>query len=66
VVPSKGSTGAVYLVADADAPIRARYWLVEVERSGKETRYGPFSQQAPMTINMITGNYTLYLPFIDS
>jgi uncharacterized repeat protein (TIGR01451 family) len=50
-VPSQGSAGGVYSVTDAAAPAGALYWLVEVERGGRETTYGPLGRQTTPTID---------------
>ena len=59
VEPSRGSAGGDYRVADAHPPSGARYWLVEVERGGKETAYGPLRPQP-----LIAARSPIYLPVI--
>ena len=50
MLQSKGSAGGTYAVSDTAAPSQARYWLVEVERGGKTTTYGPLQQQEPTAV----------------
>ena len=73
LVQSKGSAGGVYSVTDTEAPSRARYWLIEVERGGKTTTYGPFQQQEPTVTQEVSngtgtttssGSVKLFLPLI--
>jgi hypothetical protein len=63
VVSSKGSTGGTYSMMDTDAPIRAVYWLVEVERGGRAISYGPFRQQSS-TVPTSRGNKHIIMPLI--
>jgi uncharacterized repeat protein (TIGR01451 family) len=56
-VTSKGSQGADYSVHDPSAPATAYYWLVEVERDGSETSYGPAADTQSL-------NNRVYLPLI--
>jgi hypothetical protein len=60
-VPSQGSLGETYSVTDEAAPPGARYWLVEVERGGGETIYGPVKPREIPASQPDTKN--TYLPF---
>jgi uncharacterized repeat protein (TIGR01451 family) len=60
VVSSRGTVGGSYRVLDAEAPAGAIYWLVEVERGGKQTIYGPIRPHETPTSRPPTMN--IYLP----
>jgi uncharacterized repeat protein (TIGR01451 family) len=63
VVTSKGSTGGAYAISDTDAPIRAVYWLQEIERGGNVMSYGPFTQQSP-TVTAGDGTVRIHVPLV--
>lgn len=59
---SQGSTGGDYQLVDADAPGEGAlwYWLIEIERDGSETVYGPVEERA----SLATGRWLVYLPLV--
>ena len=57
---SQGSGGGVYRLLDPQPPAHAFYWLVEVERSGREQIYGPLDPQPVAT----TATLLTFVPIV--